>query len=295
VHTFSSLFHPSALCASGRFGGDRGIIMFRAAFQDLCVVAATAEEIRKTAGKMKETAAKSVTMTASRGGGVYNRLVCRISFDNHIQKTLMAQGTLYIVSAPSGAGKSSLIQALLKTQPLYDSQVSVSHTTRDPRPGEVHGEHYFFVNHDEFRSMIGQDAFLEHAEVFGNYYGTSREAIEQVLATGVDVFLDIDWQGAQQIRKRMPGARSIFILPPSKDELDRRLRGRGQDSEEVIAKRMAQAVAEMSHYAEYDYLIVNDDFDTALGDLKNIIRAERLRMSRQKQRHGALITKLLAD
>lgn len=114
---------------------------------------------------MKETAAKSVTMTASRSGGVYNRLVCRISFDNHIQKTLMAQGTLYIVSAPSGAGKSSLIQALLKTQPLYDSQVSVSHTTRNPRPGEVHGEHYFFVDHDKFRSMISEDAFLEHAEV----------------------------------------------------------------------------------------------------------------------------------
>ena len=110
----------------------------------------------------------------------------------------MAQGTLYIVSAPSGAGKSSLIQALLKTQPLYDTQVSVSHTTRQPRPGEVHGEHYFFVNHDEFKEMISRDAFLEHAEVFGNYYGTSREAIEQVLATGVDVFLDIDWQGAQQ-------------------------------------------------------------------------------------------------
>ncbi|HDT2077198.1 guanylate kinase [Enterobacter cloacae] len=207
----------------------------------------------------------------------------------------MAQGTLYIVSAPSGAGKSSLIQALLKTQPLYDTQVSVSHTTRAPRPGEVHGEHYFFVNHDEFRAMIGRDAFLEHAEVFGNYYGTSRETIEQVLATGVNVFLDIDWQGAQQIRKKMPDSRSIFILPPSKDELDRRLRGRGQDSEEVIAKRMEQAVAEMSHYAEYDYLIVNDDFDAALSDLKTILRAERLRMSRQKQRHDALITKLLAD
>lgn len=123
----------------------------------------------------------------------------------------MAQGTLYIVSAPSGAGKSSLIQALLKTQPLYDTQVSVSHTTRQPRPGEVHGEHYFFVNHDEFKEMISRDAFLEHAEVFGNYYGTSREAIEQVLATGVDVFLDIDWQGAQQIRQKMPHARSIFI------------------------------------------------------------------------------------
>ncbi|NUU67706.1 guanylate kinase [Enterobacteriaceae bacterium BIT-l23] len=207
----------------------------------------------------------------------------------------MVQGTLYIVSAPSGAGKSSLIQALLKTQPLYDTQVSVSHTTRAARPGEVHGEHYFFTDREEFQQMIARDAFLEHAEVFGNYYGTSRETIEQVLATGVDIFLDIDWQGAQQIRNRMPQARSIFILPPSKEELDRRLRGRGQDSEEVISRRMALAVAEMSHYAEYDYLIVNDDFDTALNDLKTIIRAERLRMGRQKQRHDALITKLLAD
>lgn len=207
----------------------------------------------------------------------------------------MAQGTLYIVSAPSGAGKSSLIQALLKTQPLYDTQVSVSHTTRDRRPAEIEGEHYFFVAREEFQTMIARDAFLEHAEVFGNFYGTSRETIEQVLATGVDIFLDIDWQGAAQIRRKMPDARSIFILPPSKLELDRRLRGRGQDSEDVIAKRMAQAVAEMSHYAEYDYLIVNNDFDTALNDLKTIIRAERLRMSRQKQRHDALITKLLAD
>lgn len=207
----------------------------------------------------------------------------------------MVQGTLYIVSAPSGAGKSSLIQALLKTQPLYDTQVSISHTTRAVRPGEKHGDHYFFVSKEEFCAMIGNDEFLEHAEVFGNYYGTSREAIEQVLASGVDVFLDIDWQGAQQIRKKMPQARSIFVLPPSKDELDRRLRGRGQDSEEVIAKRMAQAVAEMTHFAEYDYLIVNDDFDLALSDLKTIIRAERLRLSRQKLRHDGLITKLLAD
>ncbi|ADW75955.1 MULTISPECIES: guanylate kinase [Rahnella] len=207
----------------------------------------------------------------------------------------MVQGTLYIVSAPSGAGKSSLIQALLKTQPLYDTQVSISHTTRAIRPGEKDGEHYFFVDKEAFREMIERDAFLEHAEVFGNYYGTSRETIEQVLASGVDVFLDIDWQGAQQIRKKMPQARSIFVLPPSKDELDRRLRGRGQDSEAVIAKRMAQAVAEMTHFAEYDYLIVNDDFDLALSDLKTIIRAERLRLSRQRLRHDGLITKLLAD
>ncbi|BAE75496.1 guanylate kinase [Sodalis glossinidius str. 'morsitans'] len=207
----------------------------------------------------------------------------------------MIQGTLYIVSAPSGAGKSSLIQALLKTQPLYDTQVSISHTTRAMRPGEAHGQHYFFVPVAEFEHMIAEDAFLEYARVFDNYYGTSREAIQQVLATGVDVFLDIDWQGAQQIRAKMPDARSIFVLPPSKEELDRRLRGRDQDSEEVIGRRMAQAVAEMTHFAEYDYLIVNDDFNTALLDLKTIIRAERLRLGRQKLHHDALISKLLAD
>lgn len=153
----------------------------------------------------------------------------------------MAQGTLYIVSAPSGAGKSSLIQALLKTQPLYDTQVSVSHTTRQPRPGEVHGEHYFFVNHDEFKEMISRDAFLEHAEVFGNYYGTSREAIEQVLATGVDVFLDIDWQGAQQIRQKMPHARSIFIFRlPASDERDARRPVPGQNGYQFSLQRPEQ-------------------------------------------------------
>ncbi|WP_340618354.1 guanylate kinase [Xenorhabdus entomophaga] len=207
----------------------------------------------------------------------------------------MNQGTLYIVSAPSGAGKSSLIQALLKTQPLYDTQVSVSHTTRQARSGENHGEHYFFVAVDEFQNMITHDEFLEYACVFGNYYGTSRKVIEETLASGVDVFLDIDWQGAQQIRQKMPAARSIFILPPSKEELLRRLRGRGQDSEDVIAKRMAQAVAEMEHYNEYDYVIINDDFNTALADLQSVIRSERLRLDRQAQRHDALISKLLAD
>lgn len=211
------------------------------------------------------------------------------------KNSTMVHGTLYIVSAPSGAGKSSLIQALLKTQPLYDTQVSISHTTRPIRPGERHGEHYFFVSIAEFEHMIQEGDFLEYANVFGNYYGTSRESIQQVLSTGVDVFLDIDWQGAQQIRKAMPQARSIFVLPPSREELDRRLRGRGQDSEDVIARRMTQAVAEMSHYAEYDYLIVNDEFNTALVDLQTIIRAERLRLGRQKLRHDALITKLLAD
>ncbi|VEB63235.1 Guanylate kinase [Providencia rustigianii] len=137
--------------------------------------------------------------------------------------------------------------------------------------------------------------FLEHACVFGNYYGTSKPIIEEVLKSGVDVFLDIDWQGAQQIRAKMPEARSIFILPPSKDELYRRLRGRGQDSDEVIEKRMSQAVGEIEHYNEYDYVIVNDDFNTALSDLQSIMRAERLKLERQIQRHGALISKLLAD
>ncbi|WP_193015845.1 guanylate kinase [Proteus sp. FME41] len=207
----------------------------------------------------------------------------------------MIQGTLYIVSAPSGAGKSSLIQALLKTQPLYDTQVSVSHTTRPMRPGESHGEHYFFVTEEEFKSMIESGDFLEHACVFGNYYGTSGKVIKEILASGVDVFLDIDWQGAQQVRKAMPEARSIFILPPSKEELYRRLRGRGQDSEDVITKRMSQAVSEMDHFNEYDYLLINDDFNTALADLQSIIRSEKLRLDRQTLRHGDLISKLLAD
>lgn len=207
----------------------------------------------------------------------------------------MIQGTLYIVSAPSGAGKSSLIQALLKTQPLYDTQVSISHTTRAIRPGEKNGEHYYFITENKFQQMIERNDFLEYACVFGNYYGTSRAVIEEIINSGVDVFLDIDWQGAQQIRQKMPSARTIFILPPSKNELLRRLRGRGQDSEETINQRMAQAVAEIKHYSEYDYIIVNDDFNTALGDLQSIIRSERLRLERQIQRHNTLINKLLAD
>lgn len=207
----------------------------------------------------------------------------------------MIQGTLYIVSAPSGAGKSSLIQALLKTQPLYDTQVSISHTTRVIRPGEKNGEHYYFITESKFQQMIEHNDFLEYACVFGNYYGTSRAVIEEIINSGVDVFLDIDWQGAQQIRQKMPSARTIFILPPSKNELLRRLRGRGQDSEETINQRMAQAVAEIKHYNKYDYIIVNHDFNTALGDLQSIIRSERLRSERQIQRHNTLINKLLAD
>lgn len=209
----------------------------------------------------------------------------------------MIKGTLYIVSAPSGAGKSSLIQALLKTEPLYDTQVSISHTTRAIRPGEKNAEHYYFITESKFQKMIENNDFLEYACVFGNYYGTSRAVIEEIINSDVDVFLDIDWQGAQQIRQKMPFARTIFILPPSKNELLRRLRGRGQDSEETINQRMTQAVAETKHYNKYDYIIINDDFNTALGDLQSIIRSERLRLERQIQRHNTntLINKLLIE
>jgi len=207
----------------------------------------------------------------------------------------MSQGTLYIVSAPSGAGKSSLISALLNDNPRYDMKVSVSHTTRAMRPGEENGVHYHFVAVEEFKALIDRGAFLEHAEVFGNYYGTSRVWIEEMLNKGIDIFLDIDWQGAQQIRQQMPNSKSIFILPPSREELERRLTARGQDSEEVIAKRMQEARSEISHYAEYDYLIINDDFDVALMDLKAILRAERMRQPKQASKYHAMIDDLLAD
>lgn len=208
---------------------------------------------------------------------------------------MILQGMLFIISAPSGAGKSSLIHALLKTQHLYNIQVSISYTTRVIRPGEAHGKHYYFVPLEEFKRMIDENAFLEYAQVYGNYYGTTRESIERILFTGVDVFLDIDWQGAQQIRSNWPQACSIFILPPSSDELDYRLRRRGQDSEAIIARRMTQAMAEIMHYAKYDYLIINDDFNSALLDLKTIVRAEQLRLGRQKLRYDTLISKLLVE
>ncbi|MDR9826570.1 guanylate kinase [Vibrio sp. FNV 38] len=207
----------------------------------------------------------------------------------------MAKGTLYIVSAPSGAGKSSLISAMLETNPTYAMKVSISHTTRGMRPGEQDGVHYHFVQKENFEDLIEQGAFLEYAEVFGNYYGTSRIWIEDNLDKGIDVFLDIDWQGARQIRQQMPQAKSIFILPPSNGELERRLNTRGQDSEAVIAKRMAEAKSEISHYNEYDYVIVNDDFDNALIDFKAIIRAERLKHDKQASKYKGMLTALLAE
>lgn len=207
---------------------------------------------------------------------------------------MTARGNLFIVSAPSGAGKSSLISALLENQPT-DMQVSVSHTTRQPRQGEVDGQHYHFVTPDSFKSLIKDDAFFEWAEVFGNFYGTSRIAIENTLNQGIDVFLDIDWQGAQQVKKIMPDAIGVFILPPSKSELERRLTGRGQDSIEVINSRMAQAVSEMSHYGEYDYVIINDNFITAQQDLLAIIHSQRLTATSQIHTHDGMLKDLLAE
>jgi len=202
-------------------------------------------------------------------------------------------GTLYIISAPSGAGKSSLINALLAEERSWDVQVSVSHTTRAPRVGENNGEHYHFVNVGNFKSLIEENAFFEWAEVFGNYYGTSRITIEQALQQGTDIFLDIDWQGAQQVRKMMPEAIGIFILPPNRDELEARLNKRGQDSSEIIAKRMSQAQSEMSHYNEYDYLIINDDFKLASKELSQIVSAQRNKQNKQSIAHQEMIAALL--
>ena len=208
---------------------------------------------------------------------------------------MAAAGTLFIISSPSGAGKSSLLTALLSR---YNSDgrmaLSVSHTTRAMRSGEENGVHYHFVSKEEFQALIARDAFFEWAEVFGNYYGTSKELIEQALANGIDVFLDIDWQGARQIRELYRDTQSIFVLPPSLPILEQRLIGRGQDSEEVIAKRMAQAVSEMSHYPEYDYLIINDDFELALQQLQSIVLAGRAKLRPQAICHADLLNQLLA-
>lgn len=205
----------------------------------------------------------------------------------------MQQGNLYILSAPSGAGKSSLINALLADSDKM--KVSVSHTTRQPRPGEQEGVHYYFVEQGEFERLIEQGVFLEYAKVFGgHYYGTSLPMIEQSLAQGIDVFLDIDWQGARQIREKMPNVKSIFILPPSLAALEQRLIGRGQDSAEVIAQRMEKAQSEMCHYDEYDYVIINDEFSQALQDIRHILAAERLKTQVQKISQQGLIAELLA-
>ncbi|TVS14531.1 MAG: guanylate kinase [Gammaproteobacteria bacterium] len=202
-----------------------------------------------------------------------------------------APGSLFVLSAPSGAGKTSLVRALLERD--AGIEVSVSHTTRPRRTGETDGVNYHFVTPDVFEHMQGQDAFLEHARVFGNLYGTSRAWVAERLAAGGDVILEIDWQGAEQIRTRLPEAVGIFILPPSLQTLAKRLEGRGQDNPDVIQRRLAEARLEMSHHRHYDYLVVNDDFDDALADLCAIIRTERLRLVRQQVRQSALIAGLM--
>jgi guanylate kinase len=201
------------------------------------------------------------------------------------------EGLLVVVSAPSGAGKTSLVAALLAHDPRL--RVSISHTTRARRGKERHGHDYYFVDPSHFEQMVEDGAFLEHAVVFGNRYGTSHEAVQREIESGHDVILEIDWQGAAQIRARFDDAISIFILPPSRATLIERLRKRGQDDDAVIAERTRKAVEEMSHHREFDYLVVNDDFATAVADLAAVIRGERLKTPRQAADHAALLADLL--
>ncbi len=201
------------------------------------------------------------------------------------------RGTLYIVAAPSGAGKSSLVNAVLSRE--TGIALSISFTSRKARPGERHAQHYHFISKEEFESMIANGDFFEHALVHGDYKGTAKQSVEPQLAAGKDVLLEIDWQGARQVREKLPDAISIFILPPSKDALETRMRNRGQDSEEVIKQRLANAREEMSHYDEFDYVIVNEHFDAAVSELRAIFLAQRLKLETQQQRYDALIKTLL--
>ncbi len=202
------------------------------------------------------------------------------------------RGTLYIVAAPSGAGKSSLVNSVLARDP--NIALSISFTSRSPRPGERHAEHYHFVDEAEFERMVEAGDFFEHARVHGDWKGTARQSVEPQLASGKDVLLEIDWQGARQVRSKVPGAVSVFILPPSRDALEQRMHARGQDSEAVIAQRLAAAREEMSHYGEFDYVIVNEHFAVAVDEMCAIFTASRLRREAQVARHGKLITTLLA-
>jgi len=217
----------------------------------------------------------------------------KLSLSVSVNKTdsLLSKGTLYIISAPSGAGKTSLLRELLAAS--GEVVISVSHTTRAPRDGEVDGVHYHFIDTDSFELMTEKGEFLEHAKVFDNYYGTSQKHVEELLHSGKDVILEIDWQGAAQVRKLIADNVSIFILPPSKKELRSRLAGRGTDSEEIIDRRMRDAENEMSHYGEFDYLVVNDDFNMALSELNAILIANRMNISKQSVRLSALLKDLL--
>lgn len=205
---------------------------------------------------------------------------------------LKHKGNLFILSAPSGAGKSTLYKALLNQDDKV--RISISHTTRAPRTGEEHGREYYFVDDEFFLDMIAEDAFFEHAQVFDNYYGTSKESIFSMLEQGLDVILEIDWQGARQIRQLYPEAIGIFILPPSLGDLEHRLNNRATDTAEVIQRRMTKAVSEMSHYHEYDFVIINDDFDAALTQMAAIFTAMRSKTPIMQEKHGNLINDLLS-
>ena len=201
-------------------------------------------------------------------------------------------GTLYTVSAPSGAGKTSLVNALV--QRCRDVRVSVSHTTRPMRPGEKDGVNYHFIDEGRFLAMLDHTEFLEHAQVFGNLYGTSQTWVKEQLASGSDVILEIDWQGAQQVKRLLPETLAIFIMPPSREILQQRLNSRGQDDSAIIEARMSEAVEEMSHYVEGDYLVVNKDFEQALEELRAIIICQRLRTLRQQESLGDMLQNLIS-
>lgn len=221
------------------------------------------------------------------------RYRCRkIRTDRPLTDTDPVHGVLLVIAAPSGAGKTTLVNALVARHP--ELHVSVSHTTRPQRDGEVEGTDYFFVDPDRFRAMVAADAFLEHAHVFGYQYGTSRAAVARQLATNHDVVLEIDWQGARQIRDAFPDAVSVFILPPSKRALLERLRSRGQDDDDVIQRRTVQAVDDMRHHAEFDYVIVNDDFETAVAEFEAILTAHRRGRHGPRRRYDALLAELLS-
>ena len=200
-------------------------------------------------------------------------------------------GLLFVVSAASGTGKTSLVKALLDR--VTNLHVSVSHTTRGQRPGELDGVHYHFTEKDSFLALVEQGGFIEYAEVFGNYYGTAQATVKEQLAKGHDVLLEIDWQGAQQVRKLFPDSKQIFILPPSQFDLRQRLSNRGTDSVEVIERRLGCAVEDMQQYVNFDYVIINDDFNKALHDLESIITANRLTLAQQVYRHQSLIEQLI--
>ena len=203
-----------------------------------------------------------------------------------------SRGKLFVIAAPSGAGKTSLVRALMQLRPAL--RFSVSYTTRQQRPNERDGHDYFFVDKPKFARMVAAGEFLEHARVFDNYYGTSRAQVEKLLDDGQDVLLEIDWQGAQQIRSALPECRSIFVLPPSREALEQRLRNRGTDRDEVIARRLRDSLADLSHWNEFDYIVVNDDFARATGDLQAIVTAKGEHLRRDRAELQALLAKLLA-